>query len=114
MKKQEFNEKSVPAECITRMQEHPRIQREKKTVATMLRLHCREQHGGNDELCPNCAALHHYAMERLDKCIFQEGKTTCTKCPIHCYRPAMRQEIQEVMCYAGPRMTWRHPIMGLI
>lgn len=98
---------------MTQAQEHPRIQRERKTVATMIRLYCRGQHDGGNELCPDCAELHDYAMERLQKCIFQEGKTTCAKCPVHCYRPAMREEIRAVMRYAGPRMTWRHPLMAL-
>ncbi len=79
----------------------------------MVRLHCRRQHGAKDALCAECAELMRYAGKRLDKCPFQEGKTTCAKCPVHCYKPAMRERIRQVMRYAGPRMTWRHPIMTL-
>jgi len=40
-------------------------------------------------------------------------KPTCARCPVHCYRPAMRTEVQQVMRYAGPRMLWRHPWLAL-
>ena len=46
---------------------------------------------------------------RLEKCPFQEHKTTCAKCPVHCYKPARREQIRAVMRYAGPRMMFRHP-----
>jgi hypothetical protein len=52
-------------------------------------------------------------MERLDTCPFQAGKTTCAKCPIHCYKPDMREQVRTVMRYAGPRMLLRHPILAL-
>jgi hypothetical protein len=55
-----------------------------------------------------------YARTRLRKCPFQEGKTTCAKCPIHCYKPDRREKIRAVMRYAGPRMLVRHPILALL
>jgi len=64
-------------------------------------------------LCPGCEALREYTRQRLEKCPFQEGKTTCAKCPIHCYRPDTRQEIRAVMRCAGPQMLYRHPRMAL-
>ena len=90
-------------------QKRPRIERESKTVAAMIRLYCRRHHG--KELCPQCAALIDYTLKRLDKCPFQEGKTTCAKCPVHCFKPDMRQQIRVVMRYSGPRMLLRHPLM---
>jgi hypothetical protein len=90
-----------------------RIAREKKTVKAMIRIYCRRHHGTHDGLCNECSKLVAYAHERLDRCPFQEGKTTCAKCPIHCYRPAMRQQIRTVMRFAGPRMLWRHPVLAL-
>jgi len=51
-------------------------------------------------------------MRRLDQCPFQEAKTTCVKCPVHCYKPAMRERIRVVMRYAGPRMLWQHPVLA--
>ena len=79
----------------------------------MIYIYCRGQHGTREGLCLECRALLDCARERLDKCPFQEGKMTCAKCPIHCYRPAMREQIRAVMRYAGPRMVYRHPIMTL-
>jgi hypothetical protein len=91
----------------------PRIEREQRTVAAMIELYCRDLHGSAGELCPTCTSLHDYAMHRLDRCPFQEGKTTCAKCTVHCYAPAMREQIRVVMRYAGPRMMWRHPLLAV-
>ena len=88
---------------------HPRMERERETVEAMIEIYCHQQHGTSDGLCPGCETLGQYARQRLQKCPFQEGKTTCAKCPVHCYRPKMRQSIRDVMRYAGPRMLYRHP-----
>ncbi len=90
-----------------------RIAREKKTVAAMVRLHCDDLHESGGEVCPECGELLEYAGERLDKCPYQEDKTTCAKCPIHCYKPSMRERVRVVMKYAGPRMLLRHPVLAL-
>ncbi len=87
--------------------------RERKTISAMVRLYCQDHHWEGAELCSGCAGLLDYALERLDSCPFREGKTTCTKCPVHCYRPDMRERVREVMRYAGPRMLRRHPILAL-
>jgi hypothetical protein len=87
--------------------------RESKTVGAMIRIYCRGCHRTEGHLCGACSDLLDYATARLANCPFQEGKTTCAKCPIHCYRPAMREEIRTVMRYAGPRMLWRYPLLTL-
>ncbi len=92
---------------------HPRLRRERRTIEAMVRIYCRDHHPGPERPCPECAELLAYAFERLDRCPFQEGKTTCAKCPVHCYRPSMRERVREVMRYAGPRMLWHHPWMAL-
>lgn len=92
---------------------HPRMIRENKTVVAMLQIYCRSQHGFWDGLCPECSELLKYTRERLASCPFQEGKTTCANCPIHCYKSDMREKIRVVMRYAGPRMLYRHPILAL-
>lgn len=92
---------------------HPRLAREAATVSAMIHLYCRGQHQANGELCPDCSQLLEYANQRLLRCPFQEGKTTCAKCPIHCYKPEMREKIRVVMRYAGPRMLTRHPLMAV-
>ena len=91
----------------------PRIAREKRTVRAMVTIYCRGHGHGGRPLCPECADLLSYALCRLDRCPFGEEKTTCAKCPIHCYKPAMRDRVKEVMRYAGPRMLLRHPILAL-
>lgn len=88
-------------------------QREKKTVALMIKLYCRKKHGTKNELCPECKALSEYAAMRSDKCPFMESKTFCSNCNVHCYKPDMREKIREVMRFSGPRMILYHPIMAV-
>lgn len=88
------------------------IEREKQTVELMVRLYCRRAEG-NRELCPDCQALLAYAHARLDRCPFGETKSTCKRCPVHCYKPAMRERMRIVMRYAGPRMLFFHPIAAI-
>jgi hypothetical protein len=98
----------------TRLKRSGRMGREARTVEAMIRLYCREVHGSTAELCAACAELRTYARQRLQKCPFQEGKTTCARCPVHCYKPQMRERIRTVMRYAGPRMLLRHPILAML
>ncbi len=89
------------------------MQREADTVELMIRRYCRDHHGGASMLCDECRELLDYALLRLSRCPYQEGKTTCGKCPVHCYRPGMREKIQEVMRYVGPRMMLTNPVLSL-
>jgi hypothetical protein len=91
-----------------------RISRESKTIEKMLVMFCRKQHGTTGAFCCECDELLQYALNRLEKCPFKEGKTTCAKCPVHCYKPDMRERIREVMRFSGPRMIYRHPLMALL
>jgi len=97
------------------MKESRRIIRERKTMRVMIGMYCRAHHGASAEgLCQDCRQLHDFAMFRIDKCPFGDEKPTCANCPIHCYKPAMRQRIREIMRYAGPRMLRRHPILAIM
>jgi hypothetical protein len=80
----------------------------------MIALHCRDHHHPADEVCPDCRQLLVYAMERIEKCPFDQDKPTCAKCPVHCYKPARREQIRQVMRYAGPRMMRTHPVLTLL
>lgn len=95
----------------------PRMTREMRTLAAMLRIHCHDRHRGAalDEhgLCPDCGELLAYARKRLAGCPFGPAKPTCANCQIHCYGPRQREEVRQVMRYAGPRMLWRHPLLAL-
>lgn len=92
---------------------HPRIARERKTIRAMIDIYCHGQHGTKDNLCTECRELLNYVMRQLDRCPFQEGKTTCVNCPAHCYKSDMREKIRAVMRYAGPRMLYQHPVLTL-
>jgi hypothetical protein len=92
---------------------HPRMTREHKTIEAMIRMHCHSLHRTPESLCPDCLELLTYASKRLSRCPYQEGKTPCARCPIHCYKPAMRERIRAVMRYAGPKMIYRHPLLAL-
>jgi hypothetical protein len=87
---------------------------EAQTMEVMVAIYCHDLHGTQGELCASCRELIEYAHGRLEKCPFQEGKTTCAKCPIHCYRPALRERMRAVMRHSGPRMLWRHPILTVL
>jgi hypothetical protein len=93
--------------------EHPRITREKKTIGHMVHIYCKAKHHTHGELCPECTQFFEYAQMRLDKCPFQENKTTCGKCRIHCYKPDMKDRAKKVMRYSGPRMMLHHPILAM-
>lgn len=89
------------------------IEQEKNTVRLMVEIYCQGHKHTDKGLCEKCSALLDYAYLRLDHCKFGEKKPTCKKCPIHCYKPAMKEQMREVMRYAGPRMMWHHPIIAI-
>jgi hypothetical protein len=87
---------------------------DRKTVRAMVEIHCHDRHlAPSQSLCRECAALMDYADLRLAKCPFGAHKTTCRACPVHCYRPAERAIMKDVMRYAGPQMLWRHPVLAI-
>ena len=89
-------------------------EREKEMVSQMIALYCRGKHGSRrGTLCPECAALQAYARERAEHCPRMEVKTFCSNCPVHCYRPEMRERIRQVMRYSGPRMLFHHPAAAI-
>lgn len=94
--------------------------------------------GTGKGLCEECSVLLNYAYHRLDHCKFGEptneaipepsllglwlarrrktvgqNKPTCKKCPIHCYKPVMKEKMREAMRYAGPRMMCHHPVAAI-
>ena len=103
--------------CTDEMKPPRRLVREERTIAAMIEMYCRDHHGDaarDDEgLCPDCAELMAYARVRLDKCRYGTEKPTCASCPTHCYKPAMRERVREVMRYSGPRMLKKHPVLAV-
>jgi len=90
-----------------------RLERERATIEAMVRIYCEGKHATNGALCEPCGELLAYAEQRLRKCPFQEEKPPCADCPIHCYQPRLREQVKQVMRYAGPRMMLRHPVYAL-
>lgn len=88
-------------------------QREWQTIDAMIALYCHDNHGSTDRRCVECADLTTYARQRLEKCPYGDDKPTCAKCPIHCYKPACREQVREVMRYAGPRLLLRRPLLTI-
>ena len=64
-------------------------------------------------MCPSCLELLNYAYARLEKCKFGNKKGTCQKCPVHCYKPDMRERVRTIMRWSGPRMIIYHPIAAV-
>ena len=88
----------------------PRLKREHLTMQRMVEIYCRDHHGASAAVpCADCNQFLDYAEQRLEKCPYGEGKPTCAKCPIHCYKRAQREQARVIMRYAGPRMTFRIP-----
>ncbi|MDU4093619.1 MAG: nitrous oxide-stimulated promoter family protein [Pantoea sp.] len=89
-----------------------RIQREKRTIEKMIALYqagCPQA----DSDAERYRSLYHYAVKRLDRCAFGAEKPACKQCPIHCYQPAKREEMKQIMRWAGPRMLIYHPILAI-
>lgn len=89
-----------------------KIEREKQTVSRMIQLY--SLHKLKTESLPEeLKELELYAHNKLNKCKFQEKKPQCKKCPIHCYKPDMRNKIREIMRWTGPRMIIYSPINAI-
>lgn len=95
----------------------PRLRREQRTIDAMLRIWCaaHPEHvrARRGRLCAGCEGLFEYASYRLLKCPYGEEKPTCKTCPIHCYSKEKREEMHDVMRFAGPRMLLRHPVLAI-
>lgn len=92
-----------------------RLGRERHTMAKMVEIYCdaRHEHAAS-ALCADCQEFLDYAQTRLDKCPYGADKPTCANCPVHCYKPARREQARRVMRYAGPRMSFRHPWLAIL
>lgn len=89
-----------------------RKEREIETVETMIRMFCKAKHK-KQNLCQSCHYLVTYTKIKQEDCPFGESKPVCSQCQVHCYRQKEREEIKEIMRFAGPRMMYRHPIMAI-
>ena len=91
-----------------------RIRREYRTMQAMVEIYCGGIHPDAPvHPCADCEEFLGYASKRLEKCPYGEDKPTCANCPVHCYKQVRRNQAKEIMRYAGPRMTLRHPWLTL-
>ena len=88
-------------------------QREKHTVEKMIDIYCKAMHQPDKVRCEKCEQLLQYSTQRIGKCIYGKDKPVCAKCKIH-YRPQMREEIKNVMRYAGPKMGIKTSDFGIL
>jgi len=87
---------------------------ESQTVNKMIQIYCQAMHGSKkNQLCSECQELSDYAAERINKCPFKDKKPVCSVCPVHCYKPAMRDRIRQVMGYSGPKMIYKSPVLAI-
>lgn len=86
-----------------------RISKEKEIVQLMIKLYCDKKHECEEELCSECNELLEYAHKRLSYCKFGDDKSSCSRCPIHCYKKDMKEKIKEVMRFSGPRLIIYRP-----
>jgi hypothetical protein len=117
LRQQDLPVSAVPKDYEDVLLTTPCLRREQRTIEAMLHIWCEahplhvRSHSG--EFCAGCEGLFNYASYRLFKCPYGEEKPTCKKCPIHCYTRDKREQMHEVMRFAGPRMLLRHPILAI-
>lgn len=94
-----------------------------RVLATFIRIYCDGHHAGQarapvpepiwrlaqtgrppPSLCPVCTKLLGHAAAKRRACPF-DPKPACKHCPDHCYLPAYRTQIREVMRYSGRRLV---------
>ena len=85
-----------------------RIEREKQTVQRMIELYC-HHHLKVETMPEEYQHLAEFACRCLDHCKYGENKTACKNCPTHCYASKEREQIREIMRWAGPRMILYSP-----
>lgn len=94
-----------------------------KILARFIQVYCLAKHEGqekverlpleqqqffrkNSRICPDCADLLAHGIKKRTLCPL-DPKPSCKKCHIHCYSPAYRQKIREIMAYSGRKMLLR-------
>ncbi len=84
------------------------------TVRTMIGMYCKKLHHPVNGICGDCKMAVEYSEQRTEKCRFGKDKPICARCPVHCYKPEMRQKIREGMRYSGPRMIYNYPYLAFM
>lgn len=95
------------------------VEEEVRLVDLMINVYAaahRDDRARSDAKVLDTEALKTYAHKRIEQCRYRSAreKPFCNVCPVHCYKPEMRQQIRSVMRYSGPRMLFRHPVLSLM
>ena len=96
------------------MGSRPEAKRERKIEADLAlarrftEVYCRRHrhNQGTPGLCTGCQELVDYARARLERCPY-DPKPKCKKCPTHCYKPALREQMKQVMRFSGMHFVKR-------
>lgn len=92
-----------------------RNNREKETIRQMIGIYCRGQQHAPGKVCGECTHLLLYAIKCINNCPYgEQDKPVCGLCPTHCFTPAMKKRMHEVMRRAGPRMLLLHPVLTVL
>lgn len=118
IEREEMNRDKIKTDSEQKCKENKverKRRKEQRMVEEMIALYCRGNHEAykKGQLCPVCQEVADYAKDRSARCPFMEQKTFCANCQVHCYKPAMREEIRKIMRYSGPRMLFHHPGMAV-
>ena len=97
-------------------EKNTRLGKDRKTLEAIGRIYCSAHHDGTPKdaagLCASCRQAIDRTLERTASCPYgHEGN--CQDCDIHCQRGEAQLRIKEIMRYAAPRMTLRHPLMTM-
>jgi hypothetical protein len=101
------------------------LRRDLRLLARFVAVYCRAKHGpgphtelhlrGFDlaalcgrvpRLCPPCTKLLQHAFVMRSRCPL-DPKPACKHCPQHCYAPAYRAAMRDVMKFSGRRLVLR-------
>jgi hypothetical protein len=85
-----------------------KTEQEKETLKLMIKLYCKHKLK-TDTLPQAYQELTDYACLRLERCRWGDQKPNCHQCKVHCYSPDRREQVREVMKWAGPRMILYAP-----
>lgn len=84
-----------------------RREKDRRILEQFVHIYCEGKHGSPPgQLCEACSDLLAYSLARYERCPY-DPKPACKHCKTHCYRPAYRQRVREVMRYAGMKLLLR-------
>ena len=105
------------------MSDEREVKKDLKTLALFIRIYCENKHadaprrevrmqthdvqaiaGRPINLCMECERLLMHAFMKRTRCPMTP-KPACKHCPDHCYHPAYRAQIREVMKYSGMKLV---------